>query len=244
MNKITSSLFKMQDKKYRDFQAKLIPGKTADNMIGVRTPDLRAYAKELCNLKSDVTPSMIENFLSSVPHEYFDEYQLHSFIICEQKDFKTCIELTEKFLPFVDNWATCDQLSPKVFKKHHAELLPYIKRWLKSRHAFTVRFGLENLMQHFLDEDFNPEFLELAAATKIKKSAVPEENSQDYYVRMMVAWFFATALAKQWDAAVEYIKNHRLEPWTHNKAIQKATESYRITESKKKFLKGYKVALT
>ena len=230
MNKITSSLFKMQDKKYRDFQAKLIPGKTADNMIGVRTPDLRAYAKELCNLKSDVTPSMIENFLSSVPHEYFDEYQLHSFIICEQKDFKTCIELTEKFLPFVDNWATCDQLSPKVFKKHHAELLPYIKRWLKSRHAFTVRFGLENLMQHFLDEDFKIQYMKKVAAIR----------SQEYYINMMVAWYFATALAKQYDAALGFIKENKLEEWTHNKAIQKAIESYRITAEQKDYLRTLK----
>ncbi|HAO30384.1 MAG TPA: DNA alkylation repair protein [Treponema sp.] len=222
-------LLQFQDKTYRDFQVKLIPGYSAEKMIGVRTPVLRDYAKRLYKTND----ASISRFLKKLPHRYFDENQLHAFIISEIKDFDECLFQVEAFLPYVDNWATCDQLSPKVFKKNHQKLLPCIKKWLKSEHVFTLRFAVGMLMQHFLNDDFNVDFLKLAASA-LKKS-------DDYYVRMMVAWYFATALAKQWDAAIVYIREQKLEAWTHNKTIQKAVESYRITSEQKEYLKTLKV---
>ncbi len=178
---IREGLFERQDTKYRDFQAGLIPGKTEEVMIGVRTPELRKFAKELAKDQE------ISEFLESLPHQYFDEDQLHAFIISEFKDFDRCLAEVSKFLPYVDNWATCDQMSPKVFKKHKAELLEQVREWIGSDKTYTIRFGIGMLMQHFLDEDFDPEYPELVAAVK----------SEEYYVNMMIAWYFATALAKQ-----------------------------------------------
>ncbi len=228
---IIKELFSLQDIKYRDFQVKLIPGSSKETMIGVRTPFLKSFAKRLCKKESF---DLCEKFLHSLPHKYFDENQLHAFIISEQKDFNICINLVEVFLPYVDNWATCDQLLPKVFKKNKKELLPYIYRWLDSEpvHTYMVRFALGMLMHHFLDEDFLPEYLELACAASTR--------SEEYYVRMMVAWYFATALAKQWEASLPYIQNKRLDSWTHNKTIQKAVESFRITPEQKDLLKKLK----
>ncbi|MCR4627576.1 MAG: DNA alkylation repair protein [Treponema sp.] len=228
---IRKELFSLQDIKYRDFQVKLIPGSSKETMIGVRTPLLKSFAKRLCKKENS---DLCEKFLHSLPHKYFDENQLHAFIISEQKDFNICIKLVEDFLPYVDNWATCDQLSPKVFKKNKKELLPYIYRWLDSEsvHTYTVRFALGMLMHHFLDEDFLPEYLELACAASTR--------SEEYYIRMMVAWYFATALAKQWDASLPYIQKNRLDSWTHNKTIQKAVESFRITQEQKDLLKKLK----
>ena len=225
MSNITDRLFEMQDQKYRDFQAKLIPGISPDCVVGVRTPQLRKYAKEL------VKSENITDFLRNLPHRYFDENQLHAFIISEIKDYDTCIKETEKFLPYVDNWATCDQLSPKVFKKHRSELLENIREWIKSDKTYTVRFGIGMLMAHFLDEDFSPEYLDMVA----------EVRSEEYYVNMMIAWYFATALAKQYDDTIPYIEDRRLERWTHNKAIQKSVESYRITSEQKEHLKSLRL---
>lgn len=225
MSNITDRLFELQDSKYRDFQAKLIPGISPECVVGVRTPQLRKYAKEL------VKSENITDFLGNLPHRYFDENQLHAFIISEIKDYDTCIKETEKFLPYVDNWATCDQLSPKVFKKHRSELLENIREWIKSDKTYTLRFGIGMLMAHFLDEDFSPEYLDMVA----------EVRSEEYYVNMMIAWYFATALAKQYDDTIPYIEDRRLERWTHNKAIQKSVESYRITSEQKEHLKSLRL---
>ena len=225
MNNIQEDLFKLQDEKYRDFQVKLIPGYSTDCMIGVRTPELRKYSKKLLKENNYLS------FLEELPHKYFDENQLHGFIISEIKDYNTCINYLNKFLPYIDNWATCDQTSPKVFKKHHKELLKQIKVWIKSKKTYTIRFGIGMLMQHFLDEDFKEEYLEM----------VSNVRSNEYYVNMMIAWYFATALAKQYEKTIPYIENKELDIWTHNKAIQKAIESYRITSEQKEYLRGLKI---
>lgn len=224
-DEIRAELFRLQDESYRDFQAKLIPTRDPETMIGVRTPALRAYAKELAK-RPDIT-----EFLNTLPHRYFDENQLHAFILCTVKDFERCVSEVDRFLPCVDNWATCDQLSPKAFEKHHAALLPWIRKWLDSGRTYTVRFGIGMLMQHFLDADFDPVCLAWAAAVQ----------SEEYYINMMRAWYFATALAKQYDAALPYLEERRLDNWTHNKTIQKAVESFRITDGQKTYLKTLKV---
>lgn len=225
INTIREELFRMQDKDYQDFQAKLIPGKDPEKMIGIRTPNLRKYAKQLVNEDG------ISSFLTDLPHQYFDEDQLHAFIISEIKDYELCVNEVDRFLPFIDNWATCDQLSPKVFRKHRGELLEQIKKWIASDLTYTKRFGIGMLMQHFLDEDFDPVFPETVAQIR----------SDEYYVNMMTAWYFATALAKQYDSIVPFIENRRLDIWTHNKTIQKAVESYRITPEQKEYLKSLKI---
>ena len=222
---IRQSLFDLQDIKYRDFQAKLIPGKDTETMIGVRTPELRKLAKQMLKREE------IGEFLRDLPHRYFDEDQLHAFIVSGIKEYGKCMEELVRFLPFVDNWATCDQMSPGVFKKHKPELLAEIREWLGSEHTYTVRFGIGMLMQYFLDEDFDPAYPELVAGV----------HSEEYYVNMMIAWYFATALAKQYDAVLPFIEGRRLDPWTHNKTIQKAVESYRISDEQKEYLRSLKV---
>ena len=222
---IREKLYDRQDLKYRDFQAKLIPGMEPEKMIGVRTPDLRKIAKQMVKRED------IGEFLENLPHEFFDENQAHAFVISELKDYGRCVQEVERCLPYVDNWATCDQMSPKVFKKHRPELLDSIKEWIRSEHTYTVRFAVGMLMQHYLDEDFDPAYPEMVA----------EVQSEEYYIRMMIAWYFATALAKQYEAVLPYIEERRLEPWTHNKTIQKAVESYRITPEQKEYLKSLKV---
>ena len=219
---VEEELFKLQDKKYRDFQIKLIPTVVSESIIGVRTPLLRDYAKKL------VKDNNYELFLNDLPHKYFDENQLHAFIISLIKDYNEVITYINDFLKYVDNWATCDQMSPKVFNKYHDKLLIDVKKWLKSKHTYTIRFGIGMLMQHFLDQDFKPEYLELVS--KIK--------SEEYYVNMMIAWFYATALAKQYDSTIKYIEDNKLDIWVHNKTIQKALESYRITDKQKEYLKS------
>ena len=223
-DEITTKLFSLQDTAYRDFQVKLIPGMDAEKEIGVRTPELRKLAKELAKRED------IREFLNDLPHQYFDENQLHAFILSEEKDFEKCMEDLERFLPHVDNWATCDQTSPKVFRKHRKELLDAIRRWIESDHPYTVRFAIKMLMEHFLDEDFDPAYPEMVA----------EVRSEEYYIRMMIAWYFATALAKQYEAVLPYLEQKKLDVWTHNKTIQKAVESYRITEEQKIYLKSLK----
>ena len=224
-DEIRAELHRLRDEQYRDFQAKLIPTRDVATMIGVRTPALRAYAKALSK-RPDVT-----EFLDTLPHESFDEDQLHAFILSEMKDFERCARAVDRFLPFVDNWATCDQLSPKSFRKNHAALLPWIGKWLVSKETYTVRFGIGMLMQHFLGADFDPAY----------PAQVAPVQSEEYYINMMRAWYFATALAKQYDAVLPYLENRRLDDWTHNKTIQKAVESYRITDEQKAYLKTLKV---
>ena len=224
-DRIISKLFALQDQAYADFQSKLLPTVKRETVIGVRTPDLRKMAKQICK-----TPAAQE-FLQSLPHRYFDENQLHAFILSEEKDFNTCIAELEQFLPYVDNWATCDQLSPLCFKRRATELLPLIRNWMRSTHTYTKRFGIGSLMRYFLGDTFRPEYLQWVASIM----------SEEYYIRMMQAWFFATALAKQWDATLPYIEQHRLEKDTHNKTIQKAVESFRITDEQKALLKTLRV---
>ncbi len=222
---IRSKLFELQDIKYRDFQAKLIPTVAPDSVIGVRTPELRKFAKQL------VKESDTAEFLNALPHEYFDEDQLHAFILSEMKDYPRCIDEVCRFLPYVDNWATCDQMSPKIFKKNRPELLTYIEKWIASDETYTIRFGVGMLMEHFLDEDFDLSYPEMVARLR----------SDEYYVNMMIAWYFATALAKQYESIIPYIEEKRLAVWTHNKAIQKSVESYRITPEQKTYLKSLKI---
>ena len=225
IEEIRKRLFKLQDKKYRDFQCRLIPTLESATIIGVRTPELRRYAKELVKQKE------MQNFLHFLPHQYFEENQLHAFIISEIKDNKQCLEELNRFLPFVDNWATCDQLSPKVFKKNRSELIDQIKQWVCSDKTYMVRFGIGMLLEHFLDDDFDPIYLEM----------VSNISSEEYYIHMMIAWYFATALAKQYTKALPYIEEQRLDIWTHNKTIQKAVESRRITLEQKEYLKCLKI---
>lgn len=215
-------LFSLQDVKYRDFQRRLIPNIPPESIIGVRTPELKKLAKEISG--------GAEEFLSELPHAYFEENQVHAFIIAGMRDFGECIRRLEEFLPYVDNWATCDQMSVKLFKKHTGELLEYVRRWIASGKTYTVRYGLGCLMNFYLDREFRGEYLELAANIR----------SGEYYVNMMTAWYFATALAKQYDAALPYIENRRLDEWTHRKAIQKAIESYRISDERKAYLRTLK----
>ena len=225
VKEIREKLLALQDKEYRDFQAKLIPTVDVKRIIGTRTPQLRGLAKELlksydCSL-----------FLDDLPHKYFDEDQLHAFILSGMKDHEECMARLELFLPYVNNWATCDQMSPKVFKKHRKELLERIKAWIASDDTYTVRFGIGMLMEHFLDEDFDKVYPKMVAGVK----------SEEYYINMMIAWYFATALAKQYDAVIPYIEKKKLPAWTHNKAIQKSVESNRVTPEHKEYLKSLKV---
>ena len=223
IHEIEERLFSLQDLKFRDFHRKLIPDVEGERVIGVRTPDLKKLAKEI--YRSDRNAA--EDFMKSLPHGFYDENQLHAFLLCEEKDFDRCICGVEAFLPYVDNWATCDQLSPAVFKKHHDKLLPYIRKWLESARTYSVRFAMGMLMRYFLDDDFKAEYMETVAAFK----------SDEYYIKMMQAWYFATALAKQYECAVSFLRENRLEKWTHNKTVQKACESFRITADQKEELK-------
>lgn len=225
MTELQKRIFGLCDKSYANFQRKLIPDIAPESIIGVRTPELRALAKELFK-----TPQSDE-ILKELPHKYFEENQLHGFIISEIKDFDECISEIEKFLPYIDNWATCDMLSPKCFRKNKKRIIPYIKEWIKSEHTYTVRFAVGMLMRYFLDDDFNEEYLHIVAAVK----------SEEYYVNMMLAWYFATALAKKYESALPFLTGHKLSPWVHNKTVQKAIESYRITSEQKLFLKTLKI---
>lgn len=222
---IRERLLELQDEKYGDFQSKLIPGLPREQIMGIRMPIMRKLAKELAK-EEEATA-----FLKQLPHTYYDENVLHALLIMEIKDYDTCIEVLEAFLPCIDNWAVCDCLSPKVLGKHKKELLERIKVWIPSEHTYICRFGIGMLMRWFLDDDFKPEYLTMPASV----------HSEEYYVKMMVAWFFATALAKQWEATIPYLEQPRLDSWTHNKAIQKARESYRLTKPQKEYLKTLKI---
>ena len=224
VNEIRKDLLSMQDIKYRDFQAKLIPNVDKEYFIGIKTPELRKYAKDV--LKRDD----VSEFFDDLPHKYFDENQVHAFAVSGMKNFDECMVETEKFLPYVNNWATCDQFSPKVFKKHREELLKYIKVWIKSKETYTVRFAIGMLMEHFLNEDFKEAYPKMVSKVK----------SDEYYINMMIAWYFATALAKQYDAVIGYFEEGKLDKWVNNKSIQKACESYRVSDEHKAYLKTLK----
>ena len=222
---LRAELFRLRDEGYRAFQCRLLPTVDPETVIGVRTPELRQLAKRLLG------SGEAEAFLRELPHGYFDENQLHAFILSELKDFALCLEAVDRFLPFVDNWATCDQLSPKVFRKHRQALTEPIRRWLASGETYTVRFGIGMLMEHFLDGDFDPKY----------PAAVAAVRSEEYYVRMMAAWYFATALAKQYGAVLPWLEERRLDPWTHNRTIRKAIESDRISPERKEYLRGLRI---
>ena len=221
---VYEKLLSYQDEKYKEFQSKLVPNIDKKTIIGVRTPQIRNIAKEIFGTKEATM------FLKELPHKYYEENLVHFFLISKIKDYNECIKEVERFLPYIDCWPVCDQASPMVFKKNHDKLLTSIKKWIKSNHVYTARFGIRMLMNEFLDDDFKEEYLEWVASKK----------GEDYYLKMMVAWFFATALAKQYDASIKYIENKRLDPWIHQKTIQKATESYRVSDEHKKQLKKLK----
>ncbi len=225
MTNIQKQLFLLHDKKYREFHSKLIPTIDKKTIIGVRVPVLRNIAREIS------ATAEAEMFLQNLPHQYYDENQLHALLLNLIVDYGECLDGVKRFLPYVDNWATCDLLRPKVFNKHHAELIKEISDWLRCDKTYTVRFGIEMLLVHFLEEDFQKKYLDWVANIQ----------SDAYYIRMMQAWFFAEALVRQWDGAIGYLENKRLEPWTHNKAIQKGCESYRISDERKKYIKALKL---
>ena len=224
---ITDGLFALKDENYRRFHAKLIPDIPIDNIIGVRTPVLRKYAKEVAKLPET------NIFLESLPHIYYEENNLHGALLSllYPKDIIAFMEQLERFLPYVDNWATCDMLSPKIFKKHLSYVYERVQKWLQSDAVYTIRFGIVTLLGFYLDDAFEPEMLQLVANVR----------SEEYYVNMAVAWYFSMALVKQYDATLPYIQNRVLEPWTHNKSIQKAIESRRIPQETKAYLRGLKI---
>lgn len=218
---VRGRLFALRDETNAAFMARLVPTLPPESVLGVRMPDARALTKELC-----AEPD-IGLFLADLPHRYLDENNLHALILNEEKDCAAAVAAIDAFLPYVDNWATCDALRPKAFKKHPSALPDECRRWMRSGATYTVRFGIEMLMTHYLDENFRPEYLEEVSIIK----------SKEYYVNMMIAWYFATALAKQYEAAISYIEQRRLDQWTHNKTIRKAIESCRITEERKAYLR-------
>ena len=222
---IRDELFRLRDPEYKAFQSRLLPTIDPETILGIRTPALRRYAAELIG-RGDISV-----FLHALPHSYFDENQLHAFIVSGMKAFDGCIEEVCRFLPYVDNWATADQMSPRVFKKHRQELAEYIKAWIASGETYTVRFGIGMLMEHFLEKDFDVSCPNMVAGVR----------SEEYYVNMMIAWYFATALAKQYEAILPFIEGRRLAPWTHNMAIRKAMESFRIAPERKAYLKTLKI---
>ena len=224
MEEIQKHLFELQDIKYRDFHSRLMPDTDKETVIGIRVPVLRKYAKSIAGTE------LSEKFIKELPHHYYEENNLHMMLITGIKDYDICISEIERFLPYIDNWATCDFPAPKCFENHKEDLLPVIKRWIDSSETYTIRYGIGMLMRLYLDADFDPEYVRIVAEVK----------SDEYYVNMMIAWYMATALAKQWDAVIPYIEEHRMSDWVHRKTIQKAVESYRITDEQKRYLKGYR----
>ena len=224
LTELQKQLFELQDIKYRDFHSKLMPETDKERVIGIRVPVLRKFAKEFAG-----TPEA-EVFIQQLPHYYYEENNLHMMLITGIKDYPECMEEVKRFLPYIDNWATCDFPEPKCFPKNKKAVLEEVRKWINSTETYTIRYGIGMLMRLFLDEDFSPEYLEMAAGVQ----------SQEYYVNMMIAWYFATALAKQWDATVPYIERHKLSEWVHRKTIQKAVESYRITPEQKEYLKRFR----
>lgn len=224
MNSLQKQLFELQDLKYRDFHSKLLPGIDKEKIIGIRTPQLRKFAKEFAKTKE------ADLFLQDLPHTYYEENNLHMMLVSWMKDYGACLKEVRRFLPYIDNWATCDLPLPKCFEKHKTELLPEIQSWIMDTHTYTIRYGIGVLMRLYLDESFLPEFPELVAQVR----------SEEYYVNMMIAWYMATALAKQWETIIPYIEQKKLPEWVHRKTIQKAVESYRITPEQKAYLKTFR----
>lgn len=225
MNSLQKQLFELQDLKYRDFHSKLLPGIDKEKIIGIRTPQLRKFAKEFAKTEEVVL------FLQELPHTYYEENNLHMMLVSWMKDYGACLKEVRRFLPYIDNWATCDLPLPKCFEKHKTELLPEIQSWIMDTHTYTIRYGIGVLMRLYLDEAFSPEFPELVAQVR----------SEEYYVNMMIAWYMSTALAKQWETIIPYIEQKKLPEWVHRKTIQKAVESYRITPEQKAYLKTFRL---
>lgn len=225
MNSLQKQLFELQDLKYRDFHSKLLPGIDKEKIIGIRTPQLRKFAKEFAKTKE------ADLFLQDLPHTYYEENNLHMMLVSWMKDYGACLKEVRRFLPYIDNWATCDLPLPKCFEKHKTELLPEIQSWIMDTHTYTIRYGIGVLMHLYLDEAFSPEFPEL----------VVQVRSEEYYVNMMIAWYMSTALAKQWETIIPYIEQKKLPEWVHRKTIQKAVESYRITPEQKAYLKTFRL---
>jgi hypothetical protein len=228
VQEITTQLFTLQDSEYKDFHGKLMPTINPDTILGIRVPILRKFSD---GLAKSLPKEKITEFMNELPHKYYEENNVHAFLIEKIKSFDECIVALEKFLPFVDNWATCHMINPKVLKKDMSRLFSKIEEWMSSSHAYTVRYGIGMLMRYFLDEAFDRKYLDRVVAVK----------SDEYYVNMMKAWFFATALAKQYEATLPYIQHNRLDTWTHNKAIQKAIESFRVPKEHKEKLRSYKI---
>lgn len=224
MNSLQKQLFELQDLKYRDFHSKLLPGIDKEKIIGIRTPQLRKFAKEFAKTEESTL------FLQELPHTYYEEKNLHMMLVSWMKDYDACLKEVKRFLPYIDNWATCDLPLPKCFEKYKTELLPEIRAWITDMHTYTIRYGIGVLMRLYLDEAFSPEFPELVAQVR----------SEEYYVNMMIAWYMATALAKQWETVIPYIEQKKLPEWVHRKTIQKAVESYRITPEQKAYLKTFR----
>lgn len=222
---VQDSLFQLADEEYKNFHSRLMPTVNPDLIMGVRVPALRKFAKAFGKTE------LAADFINILPHKYYEENNLHGFLIEQIRDFEDCINALDKFLPFVDNWATCDMTSPKILGKNTEKLLIKINEWIKSEKTYTVRYGIGMLMRHFLDDNFEREYLDLVSGVK----------SDEYYINMMIAWYFATALAKQWESTLPYIENKVLDVWVHNKAIQKAVESNRITGEQKAYLKTLKI---
>ena len=221
LNTIQKYLFDIKDDKFAKFNSALIPNIRPNTVIGVKTPLLRKYAKKI---------NFTDNFLNTLPHKYFEENQIHAFVLSNINDFETCVNMVDGFLPYVDNWATCDQLIPKIFAKNTDKLLPWIAKWIKSKHIYTVRFAIGLLMRFYLGDMFDSKYADM----------VIKIQSTEYYINMMRAWYFATALAKNWDSVINVIEQRKLDYWTHNKTIQKAIESLRITPEQKYILRGLK----
>lgn len=217
-------LLSYQDEDYKEFQSKLVPNIDKEIIIGVRTPHIRGIVKEIFGTEEATI------FLQTLPHQYYEENLVHFFLISKIKNFNECVREVERFLPYINCWPVCDQATPLVFKKNHDTLLPLIKKWIKSKHVYTARFGIRMLMNEFLNDDFKDEYLGL----------VSSKSGDDYYLKMMIAWFFATALAKQYDATIKYIENRCLDQWIHKKTIQKAIESYRVSDEHKEYLKTFR----
>ena len=215
-------LIREQDEGYRAFQTKLVPNIPPETILGVRTPQLRTIAKEVFQSRER------EAFLQDLPHRYYEENLIHFFVLSMVRDFESCVREVEAFLPYVDCWPVSDQATPKAFRKNHEKLLPYVKKWIASEQVYTARFGIRMLMNEYLGEDFREEYPELVAS----------KRGEDYYLKMMVAWYFATALAKRYEETLPYLEEHKLEDWVHKKAIQKALESYRVTDAHKEYLKS------
>lgn len=221
MNELQKRLFELQDIKYKEFHSKLMPGINPDSVIGIRVPVLRAFAKSYAKTEEAGA------FIQTLPHQYYEENNLHMMLITSIREYDRCLWEVRRFLPYINNWATCDFSEPKCFRKHKEELLPVIRAWIASGETYTIRYGIGMLMRLYLDADFKPEYLQLAA----------DVRSEEYYVNMMIAWYFATALAKQWEATIPYLEKRQLSDWVHRKTIQKAIESYRITDEQKVYLK-------